>query len=196
MIRAISENPFRILGVYANSPMTEIVANKGKMNAFLKVGKQVSFPLDLTEQLGVLNRTADSVVAADSQLSIESNKLQAAQFWFIKVTQFDAIAFNHLSGANIEAALGIWEKKESMSSLQNKAVCHLIKGEISNASMCLANLYENYRREFLETINIQREVSAEELIGGFISTLADSCPDIEFSFLCPAGCSSLSQSVA
>ncbi len=196
MIRAISENPFRILGVCANSPMTEIVANKGKMNAFLKVGKQVSFPLDLAGQLGVLNRTADLVAAADSQLSIESNKLQAAQFWFFKVTQFDAIAFNHLSGANIDAAMSIWEKKESMSSLQNRAVCHLIKSELSNASMCLANLYENYRREFLETIDIRREVSAEELIGGLISVLTDSCPDIELSFLCPAGSSSSWQDIA
>ena len=43
----INNNPYRQLGVYSTSPQREVVANQGKMKAFLKVGRPVTFPLDL-----------------------------------------------------------------------------------------------------------------------------------------------------
>ena len=43
----ISGNPYRLLGVYSNSPIKDRIANANKMKAYLKVGKSVSFPLDL-----------------------------------------------------------------------------------------------------------------------------------------------------
>lgn len=43
----LSHNPYRVLGVMANAPVKERVANQAKIKAFLKVGKPISFPLDL-----------------------------------------------------------------------------------------------------------------------------------------------------
>ena len=43
----ILNNPFRVLGVYANSSYREIVASISKATKFLEVGKQVDYPLDL-----------------------------------------------------------------------------------------------------------------------------------------------------
>lgn len=47
----LSHNPYRVLGVMANAPVKERVANQAKIKAFLKVGKPISFPLDLEELL-------------------------------------------------------------------------------------------------------------------------------------------------
>lgn len=189
MIKRLSNNPFRMLGIYANSTMRDIVANKGKMSAFIKVGKQVSFPLDLTSYLGNLNRTTESVAAADSQLTIENDKLLAAQFWFFNVSQFDSVAFNHLSSGNIDAAISIWEKKEEMSSLQNKAICYLIKNDIRKATTCLSTLYEKYKDEFVAALDIRRAVTLDEMVEGYISSILESEPNIEFSLLSNSDCS-------
>lgn len=48
-MKIINNNPYRQLGVYSTSTQKEVVANQGKMKAFLKVGRQVSFPLDLMD---------------------------------------------------------------------------------------------------------------------------------------------------
>ena len=42
MINAITNNPYRILGVYSNSPKKEQIANQAKIKAFLRVNKNVS----------------------------------------------------------------------------------------------------------------------------------------------------------
>lgn len=191
MIQILSNNPFRVLGVYANSTMREIVANKGKMSAFLKVCKQVSFSLDLSAQLGAINRTPEVVAAADSQLTIDNDKLLAAQFWFFNSNQFDSVASNHLSTGDIDAAISIWEKKECMSSLQNRAVCYLVKNDIRNASSCLSKLYENYKTEFLSTIGIKKEIPIENLVENYVSEIIESIPDIDFALLSNAECSTL-----
>ena len=39
----LQNNPYRLLGVYSNSPTKERLANHNRMKAFLKVGKSVFF---------------------------------------------------------------------------------------------------------------------------------------------------------
>lgn len=46
-----ANNPFRLLGVYSNSSIREISANKSKMSVFLKIGKTISLPLDKVSKL-------------------------------------------------------------------------------------------------------------------------------------------------
>lgn len=189
MIKRLTNNPFRILGIYANSSMRDIVANKGKMSAFIKVGKPVSFPLDLVPLLGDLQRTTESIAAADSFLTIENDKLLAAQFWFFNEGQFDSVAFNHLTSGNLDAAITIWEKKEGMSSLQNRAVCYLIKNDIRKASICLSLLYEKYRSQLVSALGMKREVSIGELVEGYVSSILESEPNIDISLLSNSECS-------
>ena len=43
---AIKLNPFRVLGVYSNTPMKEIVSNYTKIKKKKKTGKVLSFPSD------------------------------------------------------------------------------------------------------------------------------------------------------
>ena len=81
----LRNNPYRLLGVYSNSPTKERLANHNRMKAFLKVGKPVSFPLDLPQYLSAIKRTEASVMAAEAQLTLPKDQLLYAQFWFVKV---------------------------------------------------------------------------------------------------------------
>ena len=107
----IAKNPYRYLGVYSNSPTKERVANKGKMNAFLKVGKSVSFPLDLPYILPSIERTIETIANAESEPTLPTDQIRFAQFWWMNATPLDGIAFNHLINGNMNMAQSIWEKK-------------------------------------------------------------------------------------
>ena len=147
----LQHNPYRLLGVYSNSPTKERLANHNRMKAFLKVGKPVSFPLDLTQYLGSIERTEASVADAEAALTLPKDQIQYAQFWFVKVTPLDEVAFNHLLDGDMDGAIEIWRKKECPSSLQNLFLCFLIKGYLFLALYYAKRLYSNieYVREFV-----------------------------------------------
>lgn len=109
----LQNNPYRLLGVYSNSSTKERLANHNRMKAFLKVGKPVSFPLDLPQYLGAINRTEASVTDADAELTLPKDQILYGQFWFIKTTPLDEVAFNHLFAGEIDKAEEIWQKENA-----------------------------------------------------------------------------------
>lgn len=174
VLQIITGNPYRVLGVTANAPMKERVANQGKMKAFLKVGKSVSFPLDLAQVLPEVNRTTESVAAANSQLTLPKDQIKFAQFWFVNVSSFDQIAINHLTNGDIDAAIEIWKKKLSVSTLHNLVVTCLIKGDYKEAIATAKRLYSSYSKEFAQMIlGNDTSFDASSIGNDFIEHLAE-----------------------
>ena len=96
MLNIIQNNPYRFLGVCSNAPTAERVANTRRLNAFLKVNKVVSFPLDLDNLMPSLTRTADGLNAASSSINLPMDQFKYALFWFIKVSPIDKMALDYL----------------------------------------------------------------------------------------------------
>ncbi len=169
----LQNNPYRLLGVYSNSPTRERLANHNRMKAFLKVGKSVSFPLDLPQHLASINRTDISVTDAEAKLTLPKDQMLYAQFWFVKTTPLDDVAFNHLIAGEIDKAEEIWRKRECASSLQNRIVCALIRKNYDCAITCAEILYGN-------TLYVNQLTSAIIGTGGNsdITTLAFSFLDV------------------
>lgn len=175
MIDILKTNPYRILGIYSNSPTKERVANGNRMKAFLKVGKQVSFPLDLPLLLPPINRTTENVEESDAKLTLPNEQLRYAQFWLIKSTPMDDIAMNHLIAGNIDNAILIWQKKENASSLQNCIVCSLIRDDFSKALMYASKLYSIYSAEFVNLVlGGNHAVTTDNLPYAFLDELYDA----------------------
>lgn len=167
----LQNNPYRLLGVYSNSPTKERLANHNRMKAFLKVGKTVTFPLDLPQYLTSINRTETSVTDAEAKLTLPNDQMLYALFWFVKMTPLDEVAFNHLFAGEMAKAEEIWQKRECASSLQNRIVCALIRNNYDCAIKCAINLYENKQ-------NVNQFVSAIVGAGGSFDTA-----NLAFSFL-------------
>lgn len=150
----LRNNSYRLLGVYSNSPTKERLANHNRMKAFLKVGKPVSFPLDLPQYLSAIQRTEASVMDAEAQLTLPKDQLLYAQFWFVKATRLDEVAFNHLFAGEIDKAEEIWQKKDTASSLQNRIVCALMREDYRRAITCAETLYGNslYSNQFVSAV--------------------------------------------
>lgn len=114
MLDIIKNNPYRLLGIYSNSPTKERVANHNRLKAFLKVGREVSFALDLPVLLPTIIRSTEIITEADAKLTLPNEQLRYAQFWFVKVTPLDDIAINHLTTGNIDGAIAIWKKRDQL----------------------------------------------------------------------------------
>ena len=148
----IAHNPYRYLGVYSNSPTKERVANKGKMKAFLKVGKNVSFPLDLPVLFSAIERSVETVEKAEAQLALPIDQIRYAQFWWMKVSALDTMAFNHLQQGNTDMAEAIWKKKNTVSSLQNRFVLSAHKQNWAEAVACAEELYSDHADDFVSQV--------------------------------------------
>lgn len=174
--KIVSQNPYRILGVYANSPKRDIVSNKGKATAFLKVNKPVENPLDLKGILPAPNRTLDLMNEAEAHLAIAKEQIKYAQFWFLqKMTPLDDIAFNHLLAGNMAGAKEIWSKQESLSSLQNKLVCYLIENKPWQAVKTAEKLYDKFGADYIRKVdaNCTLQMTSTDLLHQFIDTLGE-----------------------
>lgn len=152
MLDIIINNPYRLLGIYSNSPTKERVANHNRLKAFLKVGKELTFPLDLPNLLPAITRSEESLSRADANLTLPDEQLRYAQFWFMKAGPLDDIAMNHLVSGNVNEAISIWEKKDTASSLQNRMVCALISDNRSMAFDLAEKLYSRFREAFASLV--------------------------------------------
>lgn len=140
-MKQVKQNPYRLLGIYANATTKERLANQSRLQAFLKIGKSVSFPLDLTSYLGEVERSEAVITTASANLTLPQDQIRYAQFWFVKDTPIDTIAFNHLESGDLVKAVEIWEQRETPSSLQNLIICNLIREEYAEALSYAERLY-------------------------------------------------------
>lgn len=166
LMKIIQNNPYRLLGVFSNSPLKERLANNNKLKAFLKVGKEASFPLDRIEFLPHLHRTEERVSSAEAMLTLPADQIKYAQFWFIKQSPLDEVAFNHLLNGETEKAMSIWAKKDYVSSLQNRSVCALMQSDVAEALCCPTRLYnsDEYLREFVIAVTGDESNFSQELL--------------------------------
>lgn len=172
MVNIIQNNPYRLLGVFSNSPKKELVANQGKMKAFLRTGKTVTFPLDLEGLLPPVDRNEETVEKAKSLVELPQEQLKYALFWFVKRTTLDDIAFNHLYANDITSAMAIWQKKESVSSLQNLLVCALIQNNYKEIAFLADKIFTQYAPDFCQIINETLKADKKDLTELFINALS------------------------
>lgn len=174
MLKIIQNNPYRFLGVYSNAPTAERLANSRKLNAFLKVNKEVSFPLDLTHLMQPLARTVEGMNTANNSINLPKDQLKYALFWFINGGKIDEIALDHLKNGNTEKATELLEKKESFSSLINQGVLSFINGDNGNAIQCITKIIhdDDYLSCLINSIcGSTFQISEEEVAQLFIETL-------------------------
>lgn len=171
MTSLLTHNPYRVLGVYSNSPKKDMLSNLNKMKAFLKVGKTVSFPLDLPQFLPSIDRDEAIVSSAQTSIELPMDQIKNTLFWFMKATPLDDIALNHLLVGNMVQAKEIWNKKETVSSLLNLMVCALIEGDVDSLANKADTLFQNYSGDFCLTVNETIKLTSSQLTELFIELI-------------------------
>jgi hypothetical protein len=116
MLKIILENPYRLIGVCANAPVKERVANNNRLKAYLKVGKSITFPLDLPTLISPVDRTIEGLTSANSNINLSKDQLKFSLFWFVNNSTIDSMALEYLQKGNAEKAAELFSKKENFSA--------------------------------------------------------------------------------
>ena len=169
--KLITHNPYRILGVYSNSPKKDVLSNLNKMKAFLKVGKSVSFPLDLPRFLPSIERDEAIVSSAQTSIELPMGQIRHSLFWFMKATPIDEIALNHLFAGNMSQAKEFWSKKETVSSLLNLMACAVIEGDLDTLAIKADTLFQKYSGDFCLSVNETIKLTSSELTELYVDLL-------------------------
>lgn len=164
------------MGICSNAPTAERLANSRKLNAFLKVNKEVTFPLDLTNILPILSRTSEGMNTANNSINLPKDQLKYALFWFINASAIDKMALEYLQNGNSSKASDLFQKKETYSSLVNQGVMAFIQDDKGEAIHCITKVIhdDEYRNAFVESIcGTAFQISEEDLAQLFIDTLLE-----------------------
>lgn len=109
-MQAILNNPYRTVGLLVGATAREKDRQIKRLKQFIEAEEEpqddFSFPC-----LGRFNRTVESVDEAASKLNLDTDKLNAALFWFWNGNPItDEAAFDALKIGDVEAAHQIWDK--------------------------------------------------------------------------------------
>ena len=180
MLKAITNNPYRVLGVLSNAPLKDRVGNQNRLAAFAKVGRDVSFPNDFASIIPEKPiRTSESISSANVALNLDKNQLKHALIWFINGSPIDDIALKHIQAGNMDKARELFEKKEIFSSLINVGVLNLISENytlgFSNIFMVIHN--NEHRSALLKALGIENlTMTEDEIAAMFIEEMLKEIP--------------------
>lgn len=171
-LKCISQNPFRILGVTANASKKDIIANVNKFKAFLKVGKHVNGTFDTIPGTGRVERTVEIIESAEKAIELPIDQLRWSLFWFVNKIPIDKIAPNHIQSGNIDKAIEIWSKVESVTSLINITVSELIRQNWAEAALHADKLFSDYAKPICSLIDDTLNLNQAQLTHLFMDTIA------------------------
>jgi hypothetical protein len=119
-MKLIQNNPYRILGLLVGSTAREQNKQINKLKKYLDAEQEpeddFSFPI-----LGKIYRNVDNVTDSAAKLSLDSDKMNAALFWFYNGNPItDEPAFDAIKEGDLERVIIIWSKLTSNFEVTNR----------------------------------------------------------------------------
>lgn len=103
----ILANPFRALGLIANSSEREIQKHVATFSAYARVGRSIESDCDFP-LLPPVERTEETIRAAAGKIEQPVNRLHYALFWFLSSNHIDETALGYLRNNDSAKAAEIW----------------------------------------------------------------------------------------
>lgn len=173
-MKTILNNPYRTVGLLVGATAKEQIKQINRLKKYIEAEQEpqddYSFPA-----LGNLHRTLDSIEEAASKLNLDSDKINAALFWFWNGNPItDEAAFEALKSGEIETAYEIWDKLIAKTDEDGKSYWKLVTEKNFSA-------YHNYSvlNFIMSNGNLHNAVAASlyffesDLVQNFVSSVAD-----------------------
>jgi DNA-directed RNA polymerase subunit RPC12/RpoP len=106
----ILRNPFRVLGLPASASSREIAKRVSDLEMFAELGKEKTYPLDLSA-LSEVDRSLDAVKDAARRIELPEMRVFYSFFWFRNGDAVDDLALECLSNFELSEADSIWGKQ-------------------------------------------------------------------------------------
>ena len=171
----IAKNPFRMLGVCANSGVKESSSNIGKFRVFLSVGKPCSFATDFESLLGPVPRTVQDLERAALDVATPEKRLNAGMFWFFGNELFSGTVAKLLSEGLTDEAADVLKdavkKSRDVVDLQNLMIVHVIRQDYQSAIEIAYTLYGPRCTEFQNLMTSILTVKKQHYVTEFANAL-------------------------
>jgi hypothetical protein len=169
-MNAVRENPYRTLGLLANSTEKELQKQIATIKRYSEVGKAKSFDFDFPF-LGEFKREESTVQEAASRIEQAKNKVHYSLFWFLNSNHIDEAALNHLKEANVDKAIEIWGKLIKDNSITAKNYSAALN--LSTLQLGLTTLNGSFsHEEFQRSIELKGLIISSDAYLTFVQSVA------------------------
>ena len=187
----VALNPFRTLGVLANSTLKQREASFSRLSAYAHIGKQTTTEFDFTKLIDLpVDRSENDLKEAQHDLALPKDRLEAAIFWFaaqddeelLMLRLLDAPPATYTShsadyspSAPVADALNFFENKNSWSALLNLHTYYSVKGDLHKAAEYISLIFsDSHRQSFIDALQLQTlRLDEETLILTYFKMLED-----------------------
>ncbi|MBP6068357.1 MAG: hypothetical protein KA519_09850 [Bacteroides sp.] len=172
-MQKVTNNPYRIAGILANSSGKDILKQKSKIDRFSEVGKEITSEYDFSF-FPQLQRNNNIVAKAFSDIQQNQDRIIHSLFWFINTNTIDDTAIQYLISGNKEKAFEIWEKITEEKEINSKNF---------SAFNNIGTLYllNESRDQLKQGITIKIKLIESKDFKNFINTVADETFTIDAS---------------
>jgi len=119
-MQTILNNPYRTVGLLVGATAKEQDRQIKRLKQFILADQEPEDDFSFAT-LGNINRTFDSITEAASNLSLDSDRMSAALFWFYKGNPItDEPAFDALKEGDLDQVLNIWTKLTSNGTVSQR----------------------------------------------------------------------------
>jgi len=122
---AVTDNPFRILGLPVNSSEREIHKQIRTLTRYAEVGRSRESKFDLPA-LGTVDRSLEAIKKAASQIERDEDRVKHSLFWFSNKNPVDETALDHLARGGNEKARAIWKKIPQTGHVSERNVSAIV----------------------------------------------------------------------
>ncbi|MDR2231911.1 MAG: hypothetical protein LBE56_02165 [Tannerella sp.] len=187
----IKNNPYRNLGLLAGASARDINRQANRLQKIITAEQEPPTDDFSFSSLGSLTRTTTHIEDAIAQLNLDSDKMNAALFWFWNGNpRTDEVAFEALKEGNAKLAFQIWDRlmvdtkedgkrywrtvsEKNSSAFHNCFVLEMLRVGGNKHTAIMANLYfleSEFSKKFISTIvDRTHSTSTKELQLNFLN---------------------------
>lgn len=180
-LSAVVDNPFRVLGIPINATAKEVTASATKIKRFSMAGRSVDTPYDFNSCLPPVDRSAERIEKALSQLTLPNDKLKYALFWCACCSEDDVEAFKHIDEQDYCSYLDHYDNLSNCVEDINFAFSGIARKDLDLAGyvLTIVELCDNFSEEFVSLVcGDTYTLDSDELLHLALDTLMDECTDI------------------
>lgn len=143
MLDLIRNNPYRILGVLANTPLRQRASNRQRFLAFAKVGRPSVSDVDYSSVIGESpSRSQESLEKAQRELNLPADSLKHTLFWLACDGALDRAVMKILADGDLERAQSIATLDDNWTTLLNLHTTSLMADNLREAAVAIVKLCE------------------------------------------------------
>jgi hypothetical protein len=174
-MKSILYNPYRTVGLLVGATAREQTQQINRLKKYIDADQDPQDDFSFTK-LGNFSRTLDSVEEAVSKLNLDTDKINAALFWFWNGNPItDESAFDALKDGDVEIAFKIWDKVVSEIKEDGGSAWKTVTSKNYTAfhNFFIASFFKE-SPNFSDAIVAQMKFLESDFALDFVSKVADS----------------------